>query len=86
VRQAGPYRRAAEWAHLEGQSALNPYERDLLLNIERSFQRLAEAKERESQRLAELKDRESVTESDSGAKEQNERHFAFFKLFDNWGR
>ena len=69
------YRRAAEWAHLEGKSALCPQEKDLLLEIERSFQRLAQ-----------MKEWESPTEGDNGVKGQNEPHFTFFELFGNWGR
>ena len=64
--RAEMYYQAADWARLEHERAVIPQEKDLLLEIERSFQRLAKMNE---------------WQSDNGEKKRNERHFAVFDFF-----
>ena len=42
------YLQAAEWAHQQAESALSPQEKNLFVEIERSFRRLAEIYEWQS--------------------------------------
>jgi hypothetical protein len=61
------YLRTAERAHQQAESAVSPQEKNLLLEIERSFRRLAE-----------LEEWQSAYDPD---KRLYERPFAFFGLF-----
>ena len=66
------YLRAAEKAHQLAESALSPQEKNLLLEIERSLQRLAE-----------IEEWENAVDHDN---RRSERPFAFFELFRGRGR
>ena len=61
------YRQAADRAHQQAESALSPQEKNLLLEIERSFRRLAE-----------IDEWQSAYDPDQ---RQYERPFAFFDFF-----